>query len=70
MGILIVNMIGISVWTWWVSLNLLSQQINKPKLSTFGITLLAGLIPFIIIGSISALIFFIVISNIHSGGLF
>ena len=70
MGILIVNMIGISVWTWWVSLNLLSQQINKPKLSTFGITLLAGLIPFIIIGSIAALIFFIVISNIHSSGLF
>ena len=63
-------LMGISLWTWWVSLNLLSQQIKKPKLSTFGITLLAGLIPFVIISAIMAFIFFIVMNIRYSSGLF
>ncbi|WP_054747977.1 hypothetical protein [Veillonella rogosae] len=61
---------GISLWTWWVSLNLLSQQINKPKLSTFGISLLAGLIPFVIISAIMAFIVFTVMNMRYSSGLF
>ena len=63
-------LMGISLWTWWVSLNLLSQQINKPKLSTFGISLLAGLIPFIIISAIMAFIVFTVMNMRYSSGLF
>lgn len=63
-------LMGISLWTWWVSLNLLSQQIKKTKLSTFGITLLAGLIPFAIMCAIIAFIFFTVMNMSSSRGLF
>ena len=63
-------LMGISMWTWWVSLNLLSQQINKPKLSTFGISVLAGLIPFVIISAIMALIVFTVMNMRYSSALF
>ena len=58
------------MWTWWVSLNLLSQQINKPKLSTFGISVLAGLIPFVIISAIMAFIVLTVMNMRYSSGLF
>lgn len=60
----------ISLWNWWVSLNLLSQQIKKPKLSTFGISLLAGLIPFIIIMSLTVFIIYTVMSLRYPSGLF
>ena len=63
-------LMGISMWTWWVSLNLLSQQINKSKLSTFGISVLAGLIPFVIISAIMALIVFTVMNMRYSSALF
>ena len=63
-------LMGLSMWTWWVSLNLLSQQIKKTKLSTFGITLLAGLIPFVIISAIMAFIFFTVMNMRYSSALF
>ena len=63
-------LIGISLWSWWISLNLLSQQIKKTKLATFGITLLAGLIPFVIMSAIMAFIFFTVMNMSSSRGLF
>ena len=48
--IVIFTLIAYSVFTFWVWLTLLSRQINKSRLSTFGIGILASLIPVVFIG--------------------
>ena len=48
--IVIFTLIAYSVFTFWVWLTLLSRQINKSRLSTFGISIITSLIPVIILG--------------------
>ena len=38
------------IWCFWVSLTLMARQIEKGRLATFGIGLLASLIPVVFIG--------------------
>ena len=45
----IVNL-GTFIWFLWVSLSLMARQIEKGRLATFGIGLLASLIPVVLIG--------------------
>lgn len=48
--IVIFTLIAYSVFTFWVWLTLLSRQINKSRLSTFGISIITSLIPVVFIG--------------------
>ena len=48
--IVIFTLIAYSVFTFWVWLTLLSRQINKSRLSTFGISIITSLIPVILLG--------------------
>ena len=38
------------IWYFWLSLTLMARQIEKGRLATFGIGLLASLIPVVLIG--------------------
>ena len=42
--------VGTFIWFWWVSLSLMARQIEKNRLSTFGITLISALIPVLAMG--------------------
>ena len=42
--------IAFAVFTFWVCLTMLSRQINKSRLATFGISILTSLIPLIVLG--------------------
>lgn len=44
------------IWCFWVSLTLIARQIEKGRLSTFGIGLLASLIPIVFIGILVGLV--------------
>ena len=48
--IIIFATIAFAVYTFWVCLTLLSRQINKSHLATFGISIITSLIPVIILG--------------------
>ena len=48
--IIIFVTIAFAVYTFWVCLTLLSRQINKSRLATFGISIITSLIPVIILG--------------------
>ena len=48
--IVILTLIPFSVFTFWVWLTLLSHQINKSRLATFGISIITSLIPVVFIG--------------------
>ena len=48
--IVIFTLIAYSVFTFWVSLTLMARQIEKGRLATFGIGILASLIPVVFIG--------------------
>ena len=48
--IIIFATIAFAVYTFWVCLTLLSRQINKSRLATFGISIITSLIPVIILG--------------------
>lgn len=48
--------VGAFIWVWWVSLTLMARQIEKNRLTTFGITLISALIPVIVIVSLFAII--------------
>ena len=48
--IIILASIVFAVFTFWVCLTLLSRQINKSRLATFGISILTTLIPIIVLG--------------------
>ena len=48
--------IAFAIFTFWVCLTMLSRQINKSRLATFGISCLTSLIPVIVIVSFFALI--------------
>ena len=48
--------IAFAVFTFWVCLTMLSRQINKSRLATFGISFLTSLIPVIVILSLFAII--------------
>mgnify|MGYP003089875585 CR=1 FL=1 len=45
-----ITIIAFAVYTFWVCLTLLSRQINKSRLATFGISIITSLIPVIILG--------------------
>ena len=44
------------IWCFWVSLTLMARQIEKGRLSTFGIGLLASLVPIVFIGILVGLV--------------
>ena len=48
--IIIFATIAFAVYTFWVCLTLLSRQINKSRLATFGISIITSLIPVILLG--------------------
>ena len=48
--------IAFAIFTFWVCLTMLSRQINKSRLATFGISCLTSLIPVIVIVSFFAII--------------
>ena len=48
--------IAFAIFTFWVCLTMLSRQINKSRLATFGISCLTSLIPVIVIVSLFAII--------------
>lgn len=48
--IVIFTLIAFSVFIFWVWLTLLSHQINKSRLATFGISIITSLIPVVFIG--------------------
>ena len=48
--IIIFATIAFAVYTFWVCLTLLSRQINKSHLATFGISIITSLIPVVFIG--------------------
>ena len=48
--------IAFAIFTFWICLTMLSRQINKSRLATFGISCLTSLIPVIVIVSFFALI--------------
>ena len=48
--IIIFATIAFAVYTFWVCLTLLSRQINKSRLATFGISIITSLIPVVFIG--------------------
>ena len=53
---IIFGSIAFAIFTFWVCLTMLSRQINKSLLATFGISCLTSLIPVIVIVSLFALI--------------
>lgn len=46
----IILQILLYIWYFWLSLTLMARQIEKGRLATFGIGLLASLIPVVLIG--------------------
>ena len=54
--IIIFATIAFAVYTFWVCLTLLSRQINKSRLATFGISIITSLIPVIILGILIGMI--------------
>ena len=46
----IILQIVLYIWYFWLSLSLMARQIEKGRLATFGIGLLASLIPVVLIG--------------------
>ena len=54
--IIIFATIAFAVYTFWVCLTLLSRQINKSRLATFGISIITSLIPIIVLGILIGII--------------
>ena len=54
--IIIFATIAFAVYTFWVCLTLLSRQINKSRLATFGISIITSLIPIIVLGILIGMI--------------
>ena len=54
--IIIFATIVFAVYTFWVCLTLLSRQINKSRLATFGISIITSLIPIIVLGILIGMI--------------
>ena len=54
--IVIFTLIAFSVFIFWVWLTLLSHQINKSRLATFGISIITSLIPIIVLGILIGMI--------------
>ena len=50
MNTFIILQIVLYIWYFWLSLTLMARQIEKGRLATFGIGLLASLIPVVLIG--------------------
>lgn len=45
-------------YTFWVCLTLLSHQINKSRIATFGISIITSLIPIIVLGILIGMVVF------------